>query len=82
MELLIPAFVIIGIVMVGMAVGVLFRNKPLQGTCGGLGNMRDESGLPMCDCGAAPGDSCAGEDGAEAVVFTPEAGTAVVSGAR
>ena len=74
MELLIPTFVVIGLVMAGMAVGVIFRNKPLQGTCGGLGNMRDELGMPMCECGAAPGDSCATEDGnPRDAVFSPTA---------
>ena len=78
MELLIPAFVIIGLVMAGMAVGVIFRNKPLLGTCGGLGNMRDELGMPMCDCGAAPGDVCATEDGNPGdAVFSPAAVPAV-----
>ena len=51
MEVLIPAFVIIALVMAGMAVGVILSNKPIAGTCGGLGNMRDEHGMPMCECG-------------------------------
>lgn len=53
MEVLIPAFVIIALVMAGMAVGVILSNKPIAGTCGGLGNMRDEHGMPMCECGPA-----------------------------
>ena len=53
MDVLIPAFVIIAIVMAGMAVGVMFSRQPIQGTCGGLGNMRDEHGEPMCECGPA-----------------------------
>lgn len=53
MDVLIPAFVIIAIVMAGMAVGVMFSRQPIQGTCGGLGNMRDEHGMPMCECGPA-----------------------------
>ncbi len=82
MELLISAFVIIGIVMVGMAVGVIFRDRPLKGTCGGLGNMRDELGMPMCECGAAPGDSCASEEAAKDAVFTPDAVPAAVAAAQ
>ena len=32
----------------GMAVGVLIAGKRIQGSCGGLANMRDEHGKPMC----------------------------------
>ena len=42
------AAVVFGGVIVGLAVGVIFANKPLQGSCGGLANMRDENGKPMC----------------------------------
>ena len=42
------AVVVFGGVMVGLAVGLLVARKPLQGSCGGLANMRDDQGKPMC----------------------------------
>lgn len=54
MSTLIAAFVAFGLVMVAMAVGVIFSNRQIQGSCGGLNNMSDEFGEPMCECGKAP----------------------------
>tara|TARA_Y100000588_G_scaffold327596_1_gene362691 strand:+ start:380 stop:589 length:210 start_codon:yes stop_codon:yes gene_type:complete len=58
---MIPAFVVFGVVMVGMAVGVIFSNRRIKGSCGGLNAMQDDFGRPMCECGAPPG-SCGAED--------------------
>lgn len=55
MGTLIAAFVAFGLVMVAMAVGVIFSNRRIQGSCGGLNNLSDEFGRPMCECGQAPG---------------------------
>ena len=50
------------VAVAGMAVGWLVARKPLAGTCGGLGNMKDRFGDPMCDlCKGDPSkkpDSC------------------------
>lgn len=63
MSTLIAAFAAFGLVMAAMAVGVIFSNRRLQGSCGGLNTMRDALGQPLCECGQAPG-SC-GEAEAE-----------------
>ena len=55
METLIAAFVAFGLVMAAMAVGVIFSNRQIQGSCGGLNNMSDAFGQSMCECGKAPG---------------------------
>lgn len=57
MNELIAAFTAFGLVIVGMAVGVIFKGRRIQGSCGGLNNMSDDFGRPMCECGAEPG-SC------------------------
>ena len=61
MEVIIPAFVVFGVVMIGMAVGVIFSNRRLKGSCGGLSAMQGNLGQPLCECGAAPGSCEAGE---------------------
>lgn len=46
---LIVALIVIGIAVLAMAVGAMVQRKPIQGTCGGLGQMQDRFGEPMCD---------------------------------
>lgn len=58
MTLLIGVFAICALVMLGMAVGVIFGNIRIAGTCGGLGAMKDDLGRPMCECGAREGQVC------------------------
>jgi uncharacterized protein len=45
-------FVIVAIMvafaLVGMALGVLFGRKPIQGSCGGLGNSSQEGSCSLC----------------------------------
>ena len=55
MNELLAAFVVFALVITGMAVGVIFSNRRIKGSCGGLNNMRDDLGQPMCECGAKPG---------------------------
>ena len=57
MSLFLAAITVFGLVMAGMAVGVIFSNRRIKGSCGGLSTMSNELGEPMCECGAAPG-SC------------------------
>lgn len=47
---------VFALVITGMAVGVIFSNRRIQGSCGGLANMSDDFGQPMCDCGMKPGE--------------------------
>jgi hypothetical protein len=56
-SLFLAAIAVFGLVMAGMAVGVIFSNRRIKGSCGGLNTMSDELGEPLCECGAAPG-SC------------------------
>ena len=65
MDTFLPAFAIFAIVMVGMAVGVIVGNRRIKGSCGGLGALRDEIGRPLCECGAAEGQTCGRDDGLE-----------------
>jgi len=42
------ATVIFAILMAGMAVGVIFSNKPIQGSCGGLNNIGLDGECEIC----------------------------------
>ena len=60
-DMLVPVFVVFAVVMIGMAVGVIFSNRQIKGSCGGLNTMRDDLGRPMCECGLSPGE-CTGDE--------------------
>lgn len=52
MELL-AALIIFSLVMLGMAIGVIVKKRPLAGSCGGLNNI-EGLGNGRCDvCGAS-----------------------------
>lgn len=42
------AFLVFGLIFVGMAVGVIFSNKPIKGSCGGLGNIGLSGDCEIC----------------------------------
>ena len=47
-KLLIAVFVIFILFIIGMAIGVFFGRKPIQGSCGGLGKVMGKS-CPHCN---------------------------------
>lgn len=63
MNVFLPAFVIFGLVVAAMAVGVIFGSRRITGSCGGLANLRTDDGEPMCECGARGGQSCGADPG-------------------
>jgi hypothetical protein len=49
------AAVVLGLFILAMAVGVIFSNRQIKGSCGGLANMRDRDGSSPCmACGGSP----------------------------
>ncbi|MFK7769840.1 MAG: FAD:protein FMN transferase [Mariniblastus sp.] len=54
----ISAAVIFGLVILAMAVGSIFNNKPVQGSCGGLANMTNEDGETECGICSKPVTDC------------------------
>lgn len=61
METYLVALVAFAAAMLGMAVGVLFSNRRLRGSCGGLSNMKDSEGRSICDACTNPSETCSGE---------------------
>lgn len=60
------AGVVFIVAMLAMAVGVIFSNRRIRGSCGGLANMRDAQGRTMCDACTDPAPDCASvEEGQE-----------------
>jgi len=56
MSELIIAFLIIGLAFAGLSIGLILRNQPIKGSCGGLGNLQDGSSCEIC--GATEPNSC------------------------
>ena len=49
MKLLLISFVVFGLSMLAMAVGVLFGRPAIRGSCAGVVGLCDGSGQPLCD---------------------------------
>jgi hypothetical protein len=55
------AFIVFALAVAGMAIGVIVARKRLKGSCGGLANLRDEHGRPMCEACSHPSPDCTGD---------------------
>lgn len=53
------ALIVFAVIFAGMAVGVIFSNKPIKGSCGGLNNVGIEGDCEIC--GRSQGDRCENE---------------------
>lgn len=69
---LILTIALVGLLMLGMAVGVIFARKPLRGSCGGVGGSCpcDEAGKPgACKDGSGPPSTDHGRPAGDGVVI-------------
>ncbi|GGK68957.1 (Na+)-NQR maturation NqrM [Amphritea balenae] len=48
MTTLVLSFVVLGLVITGMAIGVIMGRKPIAGSCGGLANVGIEGKCSIC----------------------------------
>jgi uncharacterized protein len=62
----VAAFVVFGLAVFGMAVGVIFSDRKLQGSCGGVAV--DGSQLGDCLCERKKHDLCGHEEGNDLVL--------------
>ena len=51
---LILTLVILGLIIAAMAIGVIFQNKPITGSCGGVGAALGEEDYTCDICGGDP----------------------------
>jgi len=49
---------VFGGVFLAMAVGVIFSNRQIKGSCGGLAGMLDENGNSLCESCSTPVEEC------------------------
>ena len=56
MSELIIAFVIISFSFIGISIGIIMRNQPIKGSCGGMANL--EQGAECQICGRTDSDIC------------------------
>ena len=61
MNVFLIALAVFGVALAGMAVGVIFSNRWIKGSCGGLNNFRDSTGNPICEACTNPSPECAGK---------------------
>ena len=54
----IGALIIFGLAITGMAVGSIFNNRPITGSCGGLSAMTNEDGSASCSMCSKPVSEC------------------------
>ena len=56
MNTLIVTFIIMGLSFSGLALGLILRNQPIKGSCGGMANL--EEGSPCQICGRTDPSNC------------------------
>jgi len=56
MSTLLVTFIIMALSFVGLALGLILRNQPIKGSCGGMANL--ESGSPCQICGRTDPSNC------------------------
>ena len=72
MTLFLITLAVFGLVLLGMSVGVIFGNRPIRGTCGGLSHAEGTPAQMTCDACCLQGQHCT-PDGNKQVPTQPRA---------
>ncbi|HSS64297.1 MAG TPA: (Na+)-NQR maturation NqrM [Gammaproteobacteria bacterium] len=54
----IAAIVVFAVALIAMSIGVIFGNRRIKGSCGGLNNMKKLLGITPCSACLDPGPDC------------------------
>lgn len=54
----IAAVIVFGMMVFAMSLGVIFRNRPLKSSCGGLNNLKKLLGITPCEGCKETGTDC------------------------
>lgn len=68
------AVCVFGLMIIAMAVGAIFNNKPVKGSCGGLANVTNEDGETSCGVCSKPVTDCVERETDAPSASTPPAG--------
>lgn len=60
-QTLLISFIVFGVALTGMAIGVIVSNRRIKGSCGGLANLRDDQGKSVCEGCTNPSPDCLGD---------------------
>ena len=41
-------FIVIAVAFLGLAIGLIIKNQPIKGSCGGIANLNDGSSCDIC----------------------------------
>jgi len=58
LEIVLISCGVFGGVFLAMAVGVIFSNRQIKGSCGGLAGLLDENGKSLCESCSTPVEEC------------------------
>ncbi len=58
--MLLASAVIFGLAILAMSIGVVFGRSRIRGSCGGLANLKDKQGNPICQACTKPSPDCDG----------------------
>ena len=48
MSTFLSAFIVIGLAFFGLAIGLILKNQPIKGSCGGMANLDEGSECQIC----------------------------------
>lgn len=58
MKLFLVSLAVFALAVAAMSIGVILSNRRIHGSCGGIANLRDARGNPLCDGCTSRSEDC------------------------